>query len=62
MSVNCGLGFSKDTLPVKHLAPKIHMEVNYCGLNLAQRLRCVAPAYHKKEGASQHHGVCKHSL
>ena len=36
--------------------------VNCCGRQLAQRLGWVAPAYHKKESASLHLGVCKFSL
>ena len=56
------LGISKGVLPVKHLAPKILMTVNYCGRQLAQWLGLAAPAYHTKEGATPHPGVCKHSL
>ena len=49
-------------LPVKQLAPKILMAVNYCGCQLAQNFLRAAPAYYKKEGATQHPGSCKHSL
>ena len=38
------------------------MAVNYCGRQLARRLRWVAPAYHKKEGATRHPGTCKFCL
>ena len=38
------------------------MAVNYCGRQLAQTMGCVASAYHKKEGAALHPGVCKFSL
>ena len=41
-------------LPVKHLAPKILIAVNYCGRQLAQRLEWAAPDYHKIEGAAPH--------
>ena len=37
-------------LPVKHLASKILLVVNYCGRQLARRLGWAAPAYHRKEG------------
>ena len=59
----CKLWFwvSKSMLPVRHLAPKILMAVNYCGHQLARRFGWVVHAYHKKEGASPHPGVCKHS-
>ena len=49
-------------LHVKHLAAKILMVVNYCGLQIAERLGLAAPAYHKKEGATPHPGTRKHSL
>ena len=49
-------------LPVRHLAPKIQMVLNYCGHHLARRLGWVAPAYHKKEGVAQHPGMCMFSL
>ena len=48
--------------PVKHPAPKILLAVNYCGLQLAQRLGLAAHAYLKKEGATLHPRVCKYSL
>ena len=38
-------------LPVKHVAPKILMIVNYCRRQLARRLYWAASAYHKEEGA-----------
>ena len=50
------------TFPVKYLAPKILMAVDYCGCQLAGRLGWAAPAYHKKEGATPHSGACKLSL
>ena len=45
------IGVSKGMLPVRHLAPKIHMAVNYCGSQLDRRLGWAAPASDKKEGA-----------
>ena len=54
-------GVSKGILPVKDLAPKILMAVDNCRHQLARRLRWVAPTYLKKEGATPHLGVCKHS-
>ena len=47
-------------LPVKHLAPKILMAVNYYGHLLARRLGWVAPVCHKREGVTLYH--CMHSL
>ena len=49
-------------LPVEHLASKILMAVNYCGCQLACRLRWAASACHKKEGANPHPGACWSSL
>ena len=40
----------------------IIMAVNYCGRQIAGRLRWVAPVYHKKGGATPHPGACKHRL
>ena len=48
--------------PVKHLAQKILMAVNYCGRQLNRRLGWTAPAYHEKEGAAPHPDACKFSL
>ena len=48
--------------PVRHLAPKILMAINYCGRQLARRLEWAAPAYHKKEGATPHPGASKFCL
>ena len=50
------LEISMDILPVNHLAPKI-VTVNYCGCQLAQGFGWVAPAYHKKEGATPYPGL-----
>ena len=52
------VGGSNGMLPVKHLASKI-MTVNYCGRQLARWVGWAAPAYHKKEGATQHPVACK---
>ena len=52
----------KGMLPVMHLAPKILIAVNYCGCRLAQCFGWAAPAYHKGEGLTLHHGACKHGL
>ena len=51
-------------LPVKNVVKKIleFMAVNYCGRQLTRRFGWVSPAYHKKEGATPHPGVCKFSL
>ena len=49
-------------LPVRHLAPKILLAVNYCGRQLAWRFGWASPAYHEKEGATLHPGACKRSL
>ena len=51
-------------LPVVHLVKKILnvMAVNYCGHRLARRFGWAATAYHKKEGATLHHGACMFSL
>ena len=38
------------------------MAVNYCGHQINRRLGLAAPAYHKKEGATQHPLACKFSL
>ena len=38
------------------------MAVNYCGRQLARTLGWTAPAYHKKEGATQNPGASKLSL
>ena len=54
------LGVSKSMLPVKHLAPKIIMAVNYYGRQLDSRF--LAPAYCKKEGATLHTEAHKCSL
>ena len=48
------LGVSKGMLPVKHLAPKILIAVNYCGRQLARWFVWVATTNHKKEGATPH--------
>ena len=56
------LGVSKGMLPVRHLAQKILLAVNYCGRQLARRLWWAAPAYHEKEGATPHPVVRKHGL
>ena len=48
--------------PVRHLAQKILMAVNYCSSQLARRLRWVAPAYHNKKAATLHPGAYKFSL
>ena len=56
------LGVSKGMLPVKHVARKILMAVNYCGRQLAQRLGWVSPAHNQKVGATQHPGACKNSM
>ena len=56
------LGVSKGMLPVRHLAKKILMAVNYCVHQLFRRLGWSAPAYHKKEGAIPHPVAHKHSL
>ena len=42
---NLCFGLSKDMLPVRDLAPKKFMAVNYCGRHLARRLGLAAPAY-----------------
>ena len=55
-------GVGKGMLPVKRLASKVFMAVNYCGRQLARWLGWAAPAYHKKEGAAPHPGACRHSL
>ena len=55
-------GVSKGLLAVEHLAPKIFVLVNYCWHQLAGQLGWVTPAYHKKECATLHPGVYKHSL
>ena len=47
---------------VRHLIPKILVEVNYCGRYLAGRLRLAAPAYLKKEATTPHPRTCKYSL
>ena len=47
---------------MKYLAPKILIAVDYCGRQIAGILGWVAPAYLRKEGATPHPGVCKHSL
>ena len=39
--------------PVKHLATKILITVNYCGHQLDRLLGWAAPAYHKKEDKSR---------
>ena len=51
-------------LPVEHLSPKIFKikAVNYCGCQLARRLRWAAPACHEKEGSDPHPAECKFSL
>ena len=49
-------------LPGRHLAPKTFTAVNYCGRQLARRLRCFSPVYHKWEGATLYPGVHNHSL
>ena len=49
-------------LPVRHLAPKILLAVNYCGRQLARGLGWAVPAYRKKEGATPHPGARKFSL
>ena len=56
------LWVSKGILPVKHLATNILMAVNNCGSQLAQMLGRAAPANHKTEAATPHHGTCKLSL
>ena len=58
------LGVSKGMLPVKHLSQRIVkiMAVNYCGRQVGRMLGRAASAYHKKDGATPHHGVCKFSL
>ena len=50
------------TFPVRHLAQKILMAVNNCGLQLAQGLGWAAPVYHKQEGATPHPGTRKFGL
>ena len=52
----------KGILPVKHIAPKTFMAVNYCGHQLARRLWLAALAYHGKEDAVPHIGARRHSL
>ena len=49
-------------LPLEHISPHILMSVNYCGCQLAQMLRCAAPACLKNESATPHHGAHKQSL
>ena len=56
------IGVGKDILPVRHLAPRILNELNYCGRQLARRLGWAAPAFHKEKDATPHPGTCKHSL
>ena len=51
--------FMQGHVSVKHLAPKILMADNYCGRLLVKRLGWAAPAYRRKEGATQHLGACK---
>ena len=46
------LGVSKGMSPVKHLAQRIIVVVNYCWHQLARSLGWATPAYHNKEGAS----------
>ena len=58
-SLRCGV--IKDILPVKYLTPNIFMDVNYCVRELARSLGCSSPAYNKEEGATPHHGACRHS-
>ena len=48
--------------PCRTSSSKILMAVSCCQRQLARRLRWVSPAYHKKEGATQHPGAHKHSL
>ena len=55
-------GVGKGMLPVKRLASKVFMAVNYFGRQLTRWLGWAAPAYHKKEGADPHPGACRHSL
>ena len=55
-------GVSKGMLPVKNLAKKILMAVNYCGCQLARRLGWATPVHLEKEGATPHPGTSKHSL
>ena len=61
---NLWLGVNKGMLPVKHLAQKILkiMAVNYCGRQLARRLGLALFAFHEKEGATPHPGVCMFGL
>ena len=47
---------------VKHLTPIIIMAVSYCGPQLTRSLGWSAPAYHEKEGATPHPGVCNPGL
>ena len=49
-------------LPVKDLAQKIRMAVNYCSCQLTRRLGWAAPAYHKKIGATPHPVVRRYRL
>ena len=54
----------KGMLPVRHQAPIILkvVAVNYCVRQLAKWLGWAAHAYPKKKSATQHPGMCKHSL
>ena len=45
---------SKGMLPVKQIALKILMGINYCGRKIARKFGWTNPAYHKKEGATPH--------
>ena len=43
--------------PVKHLAPKIPMAINYCGRQVVRRLGRAVAAY-----ITSRSGACKHNI
>ena len=53
-------GVGKGMLPVRRLAPKILMAVNYCLRQQSRGLSWTTSAYLRKEGANPHHGACRH--
>ena len=53
---------SMGMLSVKHPAQEILMAVIYCRRQLSRRLWLAAPAYHKKDSATQHPVAFKHML
>ena len=48
--------------PVRHLAPKILMAVNYFRCRQAQWLGLAEAVYHEEEGATLHTGAHKHGM